>query len=191
MHTVWAIVSKSPLIMKELRKLHQFIAMEGKELQMRHLPSALNLYADCLSRRRIIFDYLPRLGNIPEHWWKRDSEHEFKQAWTLVKYLRPPLEFLPLVPRKIARDDFKGLILMPWWERQNWHQEICALDSKSWVIEPKKAGSKKQWHATLVDFSKESSKSAAMITQLNVVGWEESRDPFTQTRVVWRKGLDS
>jgi hypothetical protein len=44
-------VSKSPVIMAELRRLHQFCKRHGLELELHHLPSALNLYADRLSRR--------------------------------------------------------------------------------------------------------------------------------------------
>jgi hypothetical protein len=45
-------VSKSPVIMAELRRLHQLCKCHGLELELHHLPSALNLYADRLSRRR-------------------------------------------------------------------------------------------------------------------------------------------
>lgn len=46
MQTVSAMVSQSPQLMAELRRLHEFVARKGIALQMHHLPSALNLNAD-------------------------------------------------------------------------------------------------------------------------------------------------
>jgi hypothetical protein len=31
----------------------------------------------------------------------------------------PPLELMTLVPENVKHDDFKGLMLIPWWPRQN------------------------------------------------------------------------
>ena len=121
MYTVSAMVSRSPLIMAELRRLYDFLKQEGLELQLHHLPSALNLYADRLSRRRRLLDYLPRLPTVPEHWWEGDSEHDMKASLAFTEYLRPPLELSPLVARKIRADKFSGLLIMPRWEKQNWH----------------------------------------------------------------------
>lgn len=67
MYTVSAMVSKSPLAMSELRRLHALVQKTGLQLQMHHLSSALNLYADRLSRRRRLFNYLLRLSNVPEN----------------------------------------------------------------------------------------------------------------------------
>jgi hypothetical protein len=69
MYTVQAMVSRSPLLMAELRRLRAFLDRCGISLQMYHLPSALNLYADRLSRRRNALDLLTRLSQIPDHWW--------------------------------------------------------------------------------------------------------------------------
>jgi hypothetical protein len=109
-------VSKSPVIMAELRRLHQLCKRHGLELKLHHLPSALNLYADRSSRQRVV-DYLPSLDGVPEHRWVGDSEHDLKLDWSKVDLLRPPLEMLPLVPRKAHQDCFKGLILLPCWPR--------------------------------------------------------------------------
>jgi hypothetical protein len=46
-------------------------------------------------------------------------EHDMKMTWGEVEFLRPPLEFQALVPAKVRRDGFKGLLLTPWWPRQN------------------------------------------------------------------------
>jgi hypothetical protein len=118
-YTVQAMVSRSPLLMAELRRLRAFLDRCGISLQMHHLPSALSLYADRLSRRRKALDLLPRLPQVPDHWWTGESEHDFGRSWEDVDLLRPPLEFLPLVPRKVASDSFRGLLLVPRWVRQN------------------------------------------------------------------------
>jgi hypothetical protein len=100
-------VSKSPAIMAELRRLHQFCKRHGLMLDLHHHPSALNLFADRLSRRRRVGDYLPSLTGVPDHWWVGDSEHDFKLDWDQMESLRPPLEMLPLVPRKFAGTGFR------------------------------------------------------------------------------------
>jgi hypothetical protein len=123
----WA--SKSPLIMAELRRLYQFCQRHGLELELHHLPSALNLYADRLSRRRRVADYLPSLDGVPEHWWVGDSEHDLKLDWIKVDLLRPPLKILPLIPGKAHQDCFKGLMLVPCSPRQNWYQELMSWDT--------------------------------------------------------------
>jgi hypothetical protein len=77
MHVVNQWVSKSPAIKAELRRLHQFFKRHGLMLDLHHLPSALNLFADRLSRRRRVVDYLPSFTGVPDHWWVGDSEHGF------------------------------------------------------------------------------------------------------------------
>jgi hypothetical protein len=101
-------VSKSPVIMAELRRLHQLCKRHGLELELHHLPSALNQYADRLSRRRRVADYLPSLEGVPEHGWVGDSEHDLKLDWIKVDLLLPPLEMLPLVPRKALSGLLQG-----------------------------------------------------------------------------------
>jgi hypothetical protein len=112
-------VSKSPAIMAELRRPHQFCKRHGLMLDLHHLPSALDLFADRLSRRRRVVDYLPSLTGVPDHWWAVDSEHDLKMDWSQVELFRPPLEMLPLVPQKVRQDRFQGLVLIPCWEKQN------------------------------------------------------------------------
>jgi hypothetical protein len=64
MYTVQAMMSRSPLLMAELRRLRSFLVQCGISLQMHHLPSALNLYADRLSRVRKALDLLPSLPQV-------------------------------------------------------------------------------------------------------------------------------
>lgn len=104
MQTVTAMVSRSPQLMAELRRLHAFRRRKGIVLQRHHLPLAMNLYADGLSRGRHLHDYLPRLPTAPGHCRVVDSEHDMSASWRLVQYLRPPLELLPLVPRQVVAE---------------------------------------------------------------------------------------
>jgi hypothetical protein len=82
-------------------------------LEMRYLPSALNLYTDRLSRGHRAFEYFSSLTGVREHWWVgAASEHDMKMAWGKVELLRAPLELLALVPEKVKREEFKGLMLI-------------------------------------------------------------------------------
>jgi hypothetical protein len=63
-----------------------------------------------------------------------------KMIWGEVELLRPPLEFLALVLEKVKRDGFKGLMLIPWWPRQNWFHELLALGMDHRRIYPESAG---------------------------------------------------
>jgi hypothetical protein len=65
MYVVNQWLSKSPAVMAELRKLHRLCGHHGLTLDLHHLPSALNLCAESLSRRRRFVEYLPFLGGIP------------------------------------------------------------------------------------------------------------------------------
>jgi hypothetical protein len=110
-------VSKSPAVMAELGRLHRFCGRQGLTLDLHHLPSALKLFPDRLSRRRWVVDYITLLGGVPDHWWVGDSEHDLKLDWGKVELLRPPLEMLPLVPRKACQGRFRGLMLIPCWPK--------------------------------------------------------------------------
>jgi hypothetical protein len=52
-------MSRSPAVMVELRKLYRYLWGRGMKIAMKHLPSALNLNADRLSRPRRAYDFLP------------------------------------------------------------------------------------------------------------------------------------
>lgn len=49
---VSAMVSRSSLLMAELRRLNIFLKCQGASLHTLQLPRTLNIYADRMSRRR-------------------------------------------------------------------------------------------------------------------------------------------
>jgi hypothetical protein len=55
-----------------------------------------------------------------------------KTTWGNVESLHLLLELMALVTAKVKRDDFKGLMLIPWWPRQNWFRELWGWE---WTIE--------------------------------------------------------
>jgi hypothetical protein len=90
----------------ELRRPYRFRSRHILMFEMRFLPPALDLYADQLSRRRSVTDYLPRIKEVPESWWCGESEHDYKLDWPKLDLVRSPLEMLPLVSRKLEIDGF-------------------------------------------------------------------------------------
>lgn len=122
-----------PLI-AELRRHDDFLSRLGIGLQMHHLPSSLNLYADRHSHRRRQTDFLPRLVGIPNSWRVGESEHDHKPDWAKVESLRPPLVFLPLTPRKGCGNKFQGLLLIPRWPHQKWYKELVQMGVQSWEL---------------------------------------------------------
>jgi hypothetical protein len=160
--------------MAELRRLHRLCRHHGLILDIHHLPSVLNLYADRLSWRRGVVAYLPTLEGVADHWWVGESEHDLKLDWGQVELLRPPLEIIPQVPRKVQADQFEGLLLLPYWERQNWHQGLVAMSDTSQSSEPS-PGPGKRWRATLLAFS----PAAKTMTERH--GWLPTASSASQT----------
>jgi hypothetical protein len=193
MYTVHAMVSRSPLLMAEPRRLRAFLERCGISLQMHHLPSALNLYADRLSRRRKALHLRPRLTQIPDHWWTGESEHDLGRSWKDVDLLRPPLELLQLVPRKVASDSFRGLLLIPRWVRQNWYQALLALSTRHWVLLPDPSRPSRGWSAALLAFSREAALGGTSLMSWKgscAVGLGGISPPTIAPKVLWHKEPD-
>jgi hypothetical protein len=191
MNTVNAWVSRSPTIMPELRRLYQLCDRHGLQLEMRFLPSALNIYADRLSRRRRVTDYLPRIKEIPESWWSGDSELDYKINWSQIDLLRPPLEMLPLVPRKVEADGFRGMLLVPCWPRQNWYQQLLELARSHLVLEPDMSFSRMAWRATLLALSREAEARASELRLWRTQSQSDLSPQYQrskETSVVWQRG---
>jgi hypothetical protein len=130
---------------------------------MRFLPSALNISADRLARLRRVTDYLPRIKDIHESWWWGDFEHDYKTAWSQIDLLRPPLEMLPLVPRKVEADGFRDMLLVPCWPRQTWYQQLLELARSHVVLEPDVGFNGKARRVMLVVFLRKRRRGPAMM----------------------------
>lgn len=155
-------MSRSPAVMTELRLLHRYLWDRGIRIAVEHLPSALNLYADRLSRHRKAYDFLPRLSGVLESTWVGASEHDWSKPWPERALVRPPLEYLPLVARKAVQDRFQGLMLVPRWTRRLWWPELEHAAYAMIRIPPGPASCRK-WDATLVAFSAEADQDARKI----------------------------
>jgi hypothetical protein len=94
------------------------------------------------------------------------SDHDFGRSWKDVDLLRPPLEMLPLVPRKVASDSFCGLLLIPRWVRQNWYQVLLALGTRHWVLLPDPSQQSRGWSAALLAFSREAALRGTSLMSL-------------------------
>lgn len=186
---VTAMCSKSPLLMAELRRLREFLQCNGVSLQMEFLLSALNLYADRLSRRRSYNDYLPQVYGIPSHWWTGESEHDFKTSWKSVDLLRPPLESLSIVRHKILADQFKGLLLVPHLPRQNWHQELIQEACYHTILPVAADSYPKRWAATLMAFGPRSLQHLTSILSRRALqqGCEPPHQMVEDAVVDWNK----
>jgi hypothetical protein len=72
-------MSRSPAVMLELRMLHRYLLERGIQIEKKHLPSALNLYAVRLSRHRRSYDFRPQMDAVLESTWVGASEHDWEK----------------------------------------------------------------------------------------------------------------
>lgn len=154
-------LSRSPAVMKELRILHRYLWTRGITLKVEHLPSALNLYADRLSRHRKSYDYFPALAGVQESSYVGASDHDWSKPWPRLDevaklpgpppIIRPPLEYLPVCPKKVEQDGYDGLMLVPYWTRRSWWKELADRASEVFVLHPH--ADDRKWKAALLAFS--------------------------------------
>jgi hypothetical protein len=123
-----------------------------------------------------------------------------KTTWGNVELLRPPLELKTLVLEKVKRDDFKGLMLIPWWPRQNWFDEHLEHWADHRRIHPESTGDfglrrldqsplatartpLKRWSAALIEISPEACQRAAELDVWPNIKHLASRGPPRTERV--------
>jgi hypothetical protein len=131
-----------------------FRTTRGIQIDMKHIPSALNLYEDRLSRHRRSYDFLPQMDTVLESTCVWASEHDWAKPWPTNAMIRPPLEYLPLVTRKAVQDGFRGVMLLPRWKRRLWWPELEHSAHSMVRISPGDFNARK-WDAVLVVFSPE------------------------------------
>lgn len=148
-----AMVSSSKPMMAELRKLEVLMRVQGVRLEARWIPSAVNKFADSLSRTwdpgdvrateslsrsvleefrldRVAFRHRPMGETFAARC--KYMETQMGEDWGdgLARLWNPPFDFLPLVVRKIQIEGGKGVLLAPHWPAQAWFARLKGLSSR-------------------------------------------------------------
>lgn len=140
---------RSATLMRELRELHRLCETWGLSLRAEHLPSAVNVFADRLSRETDSTDWTlgplayaeleSRFGPhtvdlfashlntncrrfYSRHWSPGCSGTDaVLQPWTGDNlYSNPPFNLMPAVLEKAIREGTRVTLVAPRWEAQPW-----------------------------------------------------------------------
>jgi len=150
LHTTNALVSRSPTLCAEVRRLHAVAQDLGVTLDAEWIPTAENVWADKLSRAeestdwqvdRTFFDTLDfkygphtidRFGtacntmlphcNSPDQDFSDLPADALSQQWGggHNNWINPPFDRIPLVLDKIKTDVAKATVVLPVWRTQPW-----------------------------------------------------------------------
>ena len=153
-----AMVSASKEMMIELRKLEVLLKVLGARLEARWIPSAVNRFADTLSRT-----WDPRdaratdslLHSIQNEYRLPRGISRTAAGDTLIarkKYLltqmdedwgdgksrllNPPFDLLPVFVRKIAAEDEERVLVAPRWPTKAWYERLQSLNSRMAELNP-------------------------------------------------------
>lgn len=144
-HIVNSLASASTELMHELRKLKLVLHRLGIHIKAEWLPSAMNRYADSLSRRfqpgdLTIWRHLTR--SIEDGMWEQPAGfvhrplgdplsfrrinclQELDEQWTRdqVRLLSPPPDLITPTLIKLRQSQAPAMLLIPKWPRQPWYQ---------------------------------------------------------------------
>lgn len=139
---VKAMVTASSEMMPELRRLKDVLDRRGLELDPRWISSAENRYADRLSRswdpsapqisravvsllatslntvvgKGLVFRYRLSGGEHPVA-QRKQAEAALEEGWGdgRARFFNPPPELLGLTLRKMARENARGVVVVPLW----------------------------------------------------------------------------
>jgi hypothetical protein len=157
-HVTNAMVSASRPMMRELRLLKRELDRLGLHLDARWLPSALNKYADALSRRfpsgdlqirrslrhsvmdgmkapADVFPYRP-LGEHPV-FLRRQCFLEMRQPWyptDATRLLCPPVDLIAPVLQKARLSGCPAVLLIPDWPHQQWHSTALQMATHAFLL---------------------------------------------------------
>lgn len=154
-----AMVSASAPMMTELRKLEVLMRALGVRVDARWLPSAVNRFADALSRTwdpgdaRATAELVQSVAS--EYRLDHVAFRERPLGETMVarhKYLvtqmeedwgdgrsrlwNPPFDMLPLVVQKIEAEGGKGVVIAPHWPAQAWHARLQSISKQLTLLAP-------------------------------------------------------
>jgi hypothetical protein len=160
-HVVNAMVSASPAMMKELRRLKRELDELGITISLSWLPSALNYYADLLSRswdpgdlqctRTVlrglldggaVSDATPvfRYRPLNEHptYLRRSLLEDLNRPWTdgLARLYNPPADLATPVLLTMRREWAAGIVVLPYWPTAPWYGLLYSMATSLTVAEP-------------------------------------------------------
>ena len=141
-----------------MRQLERLLRVLGVALEARWIPSAVNRFADALSRtwdpgdveaaRGIIDSVVEQhsldavaFGERPlgETYVARRkyAVTQLSEDWDdgRARLLNPPADLLPLVIRKLEVDGGRGVLLAPNWPAQSWMGRLRVLSSRITVLD--------------------------------------------------------
>jgi len=168
LHVVNALASRSPALCAELRRLHAVAQDLGVSLEAEWIPTALNVWADKLSRARnstdwtldrTYFDsldsaYGPHSVDRFATWDNRQLTRynspvldqgrapvdAFKEDWSQDNnWINPPFDDIPRVLDKIYSDKATATVIVPVWTAQPWWHAALRSASEVFYL-PRSAG---------------------------------------------------
>lgn len=153
-----SMVSASRPMMAELRKLQALMSALGVKVDARWLPSAVNRFADALSRTWNPLDVRATATLVQS---ARDAygmdavfpfppigEHPIARAKHLrdqmcenwgdgkARLFNPPFELLPIVVRKLEMEKGAGIVVAPRWPAQPWYARLRRISNRLHVLHP-------------------------------------------------------
>jgi hypothetical protein len=162
-HIINSMVSKPPAIMTELRTLHKFINTLGITTQASYLPSAVNRFADLLSRLKTLDDWrinptplqsllqqfkpgIDRFADQTSSICARfnslhlcpgtEAVDALSQPWGQDRnFWNPPIKLLPLVVETISQEAATGIVITPCWPAQSWYAPLKSLSHQATTYE--------------------------------------------------------
>lgn len=169
MHVVNSFSSRSPVIMQELRKLHDVMQRLGISIEASWLASVANVWADALSRRTDSDDWRLHPG-VYEALVRRYGQHTvdrfasplnavcprfntqlhapgteavdaFAVWWGGAEnnWINAPFSQASRVLDKVIADKATATVILPVWTAQEWWEPAVARAQEAWLL-PQVAG---------------------------------------------------
>lgn len=152
------MVSASPVLMQELRLLHQLLVKMKIQIRANWLPSAMNRHADRLSRTWNAHDVMARtsvltslatslrLQRVRRAWPLQEApaarsktiKAQFQEFWGdgLSRLWNPPPSWIHATLHKIWHEHAQGVIIVPHWPKQPWFGRLIRDCTEMVVVPP-------------------------------------------------------
>jgi len=158
--------SRSPAIMRVLRRLHWRLDVMNSALHPGYIRSGDNWWADALSRAEDSGDYRlnPSVFGRLQRTWQRctidrfatannTQLRRFNSAWACpgscgvdafaqedwgseINYCNPPWELLDRLAQHLRESGSAATVVAPYWPAQSWFHELNLLASEVLVLPP-------------------------------------------------------